>query len=251
MEPLAALTAPRFPPAFDAVAVGRSDAFRSALEAAQGGAGAGTLVFAQHPDFFDVAVVFEPEMVLRQSWPAALVTMLAISNALGALGPDNIPVNFTWPDRVEVNGGLVGGVRVAAAPGTGEDAVPAWLVAGVTLRMRYPETVDAPGRQPDRTALHEEGFGEVGAGELLESFAHHLLYWVHQWVEVGPEAVAVHWLSHLAPEAGGGARLGLDPATGDLLRQVSGTLEREALARALAAPSWSLDLPDESHVGDA
>lgn len=233
MRPMATLA---LPPPFEALAAGRGDAFEAARRAAREGAGAGLLAFADgRRDALDAAVVCEPETALARAWPAALAAALAMADALGAEGPPNLPVTFAWPDRILVNGALVGGVRAAAPEGAAPEAAPPWLLLGVGVRLRHPAGWGEPGLRPDRTALAEEGFEAPDPAALAEGFARHLLFWLDRWVEGGTEPIARHWLARRAPEDGGAA---LDPATGDLVAPGGA---RRALAEALRRPSWRLD----------
>jgi len=242
-------TAPDFPPAFDVVALPSDHvasspavchAVHHASDMAAHGAGAGTLIWTKRRDVLDVAVILEPEMELRRAWPVALVTMLALADALGTVGPPEKPVGFVWPDQVRVDGAGVGGVQLRAAPGSVADRIPDWMVTGAAVRLRFPEGIDAPGYIPNRTSLFEEGFGEVEPSTLAASFARHLLHWIGRWLEEGGGPVAEHWLAHAVREGDGD--LGLDPETGDLLRRSSSgqPAARRSLAAALATPNWSL-----------
>ena len=227
------LANPCFPPAFEPRAAGRADALEAACRAAREGAEAGCLVWAdERPGLLDVAVVCEPEMALARAWPAALAAALALADALGALGPPNVPVTFGWPDRVAVNGALVGGVRAAAPEGAPPDAMPAWLVLGAGVRIRQPEGWGEPGLRPELTSLVEEGFEALEPAALAEAFARHLLFWLDRW-GAAPEEVARRWAARRAEGDGGGA---FDPASGDLL----GLGGRRTLAQALRSPGWTL-----------
>lgn len=232
------------PPAFEPVVV-RTDAFAAAVKAVEGDADQGNFFWVDSPSLFDAALVWAPEFALSRMWPARCVTMLAMAEALGSLGPPNIPVTFSWPDVITVNGATAGGVRVASPQDAGPETVPDWLVVGLTLRLSYPPGTTAPGLTPDQTALLEEGFGEVTANELAEAFARNILYWIHQWTEVGPRPVAAHWLAHLDPA--GATKSSLDLSTGDLLRSgPDGGSLRHPLPPAGDAPGWSLDVSQES-----
>ena len=94
-----------------------------------------------------------------------------------------------------------------------------------------------PGLHPLSTALEEEGFTDVLAGQLVESFARHLMVALDAWQEQGFSAVAKEYLRRLAPESG--LRRDIDE-NGDLLLRRAGKTEAESkkLKAALAAPSW-------------
>ena len=179
--------------------------------------------------------------------------LLGLSDALGALGPPNIPVTFGWPDRIEVNGGTVGGVRVAAAEVRGAaDAIPDWMVLGVSVQVHGFPDDDSPGLRADRTALHEEGFGEVEAPALLESFSRHFLAWMNTWQDDGFDQVCAAWIARASDYDGEvsltvsgeaeaetvtGMFTGIDGA-GALLLGTEDGVRRVGLAAALMEPSW-------------
>jgi hypothetical protein len=94
-----------------------------------------------------------------------------------------------------------------------------------------------PGLKPLSTAIEDEGFDDVGAAGLVESFARHLMVQIDAWQEFGFKEVAKNYLARLEPEKG--LRRGIDE-TGDLLLRRVGKAdaERQRLIPALAKPSW-------------
>ncbi|GIX08718.1 biotin/lipoate--protein ligase family protein [Elioraea sp.] len=197
-------------------------------------AGAGTLVWSRSWHLFDVAVVLEPSLPLVRARGALYVGMSALADALAVHAPPEKPIAFAWPDLVEVNGGAVGGARLAWEPGTEREA-PAWMVLHVAVRLAFEQAAE-PGLTPEITALAEEGYGELDAATLAASYARHLMAGLHEWQEEGFRAVARRYLERLdRPRA---ARRGLDPGGDLLLRDEHGAETRRALAPALAAPSW-------------
>lgn len=197
-------------------------------------AGAGTLVWSRSPRLFDVAVVLEPAMPLARARNALYVGMTALADALALYAPPENPISFVWPDLVEVNGGAVGGVRLAWDE-VGDLRAPSWMVLHAAVRLLRDEEGE-PGETPDVTVLAEEGYGEIEGATLVESYARHLMAGLHDWQDQGFSAVATRYLERLdRPRA---AKRGLDPSGDLLLRTEDGTETRQALAPALAAPSW-------------
>jgi hypothetical protein len=197
--------------------------------------GAGTLVFVGRFDLAEFAVVLEPEEPLRTARRAFYAGMAAIADALVALAPPETPVEFVWPDAIQVNHGLVGGGQLAWPDGR-EDQSPPWLVFGGMIRT-ISLAEGEPGLRPLSAALEEEGFDDPGSARLVESFARHLMVQFDAWQEFGFSEVAKSYLARLAPEQG--VRRDLDEA-GDLLLRRLGKVEveRRRLVPALAVPSW-------------
>jgi biotin-(acetyl-CoA carboxylase) ligase len=161
--------------------------------------------------------------------------MNALGDALAVHAPPEKPIAFGWPDAVYVDGASVGGVRLAWPGDAAEDVPPPWLVLGATIQMV--SALAEPGLQPQMTALAEEGFTDVSAGQLIESFARHFMVAIDAWQEHGFAALARDYLPRLSPEKSVRRDLA---ENGDLLVRRPGmdAAERRPLVTALASPSW-------------
>jgi biotin-(acetyl-CoA carboxylase) ligase len=224
------------PPPFTAVSLREAgNAFEHAVRIAPE-SGAGTLVHVGRFDLAEFAVVLEPDEPLRTARRAFYAGMVALHDALLVHAPPEKPITIDWPGSVRVDGGLVGGARFAWPKGAGENEPAPWVVFGAMIRT-VAMSDQEPGLRPLGAALEEEGFDDLGAGRLAESFARHLMVIVDAWQERGFGAVAREYLPHLAPEPG--ARRDIDE-NGDLLvRPMAGTdAERRGLVAALDVPAW-------------
>ncbi len=233
---LAARPALDLPPAYRLVTlreVGDAFAHAAAIAAQEG---AGTLVYVGRFDLAEFAVVLEPDEPLRTARRAFFAGCNALAEALAVYAPPEKPIAFAWPDAIHVDGGLVGGARLAWPAGAAEDRPADWLVFGGMIRT-VALGEERPGLHPLSAALDAEGFSDAGSGRLVESFARHLMVAIDAWHERGFGEIAKHYLVRLAAEKG--ARRAIDD-NGDLLirRSAGGKVERRALAPALAAPSW-------------
>jgi biotin-(acetyl-CoA carboxylase) ligase len=223
------------PPPFRLVMLreaGDAFAYAKKIAAAEG---AGTLVHVGRFDLAEFAVVLEPDEPLRTARRALYSGMCALGDALAALAPPAKPISFDWPDAVRVDGGLVGGARLAWPPAAEEGEPPPWLVFGAMIRMVAMDQ-DAPGLRP-QAALEQEGFDDPDPGRLVEGFARHLMATFERCRESGFGEVAKRYLSRLAPAPG--LRQDIDQQ-GDLVTRAAagGRLERRPIIGALAAPSW-------------
>lgn len=236
------LTAPRktmtrpqppltLPPPFRALAVA-GEVWPAALDAAAAGSEPGTVLWNDDRRRCQAAVILRPDYPLATCAASALrLTALAVVDALSAVGPPNVPVAIAPPDRIEIDEGLVGGVRVAGPPGTDADAVPAWLLVGIDLAWLAADP-EAPGRDPWRTALREEGFGDVAAADLIESFCRYLRHRINEWEEAGDAAVEAAWRRHSTSGVAGGRLSAARRARGADAAPVDP-------AACLAGPSWA------------
>jgi len=224
------------PPPFRLVTLREvGDAFAHAVKIA-GSEGAGTLVFVGRFDLSEFAVVLEPDEPLRLARQAFYARCVALGDALLAHAPPEKAITFDWPDTVRVDGGLVGGARLAWPERCDEGGTPDWLVFGAMIRT-VALGEDEPGLRPLTTALEDEGFSEFGAASLMQSFARHLMVITDAWQESGFSIVAKQYLARLASQSG--LRRDLDD-NGDLLVRRMGKpeIERHTLGAALGTPAW-------------
>ncbi len=224
------------PPPFTLVRLReRGDAFAHACRIAPE-SGAGTLVYVGRFDLAEFAVVLEPAEPLCSARRAFYAGMVALTDALRAYAPPSKPITIGWPDAVRIDGGLVGGGRMAWPFAADEDAPPPWLVFAAMIRT-VAMNDDEPGVHPLASALDQEGFGEAGAAQITESFARHLMLALDGWRVDGFDSVARDYLGRMPRERQTVQRI---DDRGDLLTRRLGTetTERSDLVQALATPSW-------------
>jgi Biotin/lipoate A/B protein ligase family len=224
------------PPLFRLVTLREmGDAFAHA-QAVAASEGAGTLVWVGRFDLVEFALVLEPDEPLRSARRALYAGMAALGDALAVHAPPEKPIAFDWPDAIRVDGGLVGGGRLAWPAGTPEQEPPPWLVFGATVRTVAMGEGEA-GLRPLAAALEDEGFDDLGAGRLVESFARHFMVAIDAWQQDGFATVAREYIGRLPTEPG--VRRQIDE-NGDLLvrRVGKAEAERRRLMPTLAAPAW-------------
>ena len=224
------------------------DPFDRACALARDRADPATLVWAPGEERMACAIVLGPEEPVGPSLLVALVAMVGIGDALGALIPPTIPVGFAWPDRILVSGATAGRLRIACAETPDDGAAPDWMVLGLSVAV----TGQSVEPFPDgglHTALHAEGCEDVGAHDLLESFCRHFLYWMNRWHDDGFTPVRGAWLSRAAGY-GGNADLEISgPWSSRVLLQLDAeggieyadgaTAKTATLRDALLSPGWA------------
>ena len=198
--------------------------------------GAGTLVYVGRFDVAEFAVVLEPTDPLHRARRVFYAGMGALADAIAAAAPPETAIHIKWPDALYVNWGLVGGGRLAWPDNTSEASVPPWLVFGAMIRTAWSKRID-PGLTPELTALDEEGFAEVTAKQIVESFARNFMHAFDVWQESGFSSAVRPYLDRLARENRQSCAI---DDNGDLiLRSDSGgAAEHQALLPKLAAPAW-------------
>src|SRR5262249_42298019 len=159
----------------------------------------GTLVFVGRFDLAEFAVVLEPDEALVEARCCFYAGMMALAEALAALAPPETPIAIEWPDRLEAGRRLVGGGRLGWPPWADERARPDWLVFGAVVRLVWMRSGKA-GVHSLWTSLADEGFEEVGAECLVESFARHFMVAIDRWQEGEFAATARDYLARLRPQ---------------------------------------------------
>lgn len=181
--------------------------------------GAGTLVWLGAPERAEAAVVLEPDRPLGPALLAYIVAANALADALSAIAPPEHPVTWRWPGTLAVNGGVVGGMRLALPENVAQGAIPDWMVIGFELRFTWPEGT-ITGDRPGQTALLEEGFDDLTPAELVAGWARHLMANMDEWQARGTARVAEKYLARL--EDFSGAKRGIDPTTAALVVERDG-----------------------------
>lgn len=212
-----------FPPLFSGQEVtGPIDPFDKACVEAVKGCDAGLIVYNLGANLLRAAIVFAPDVPLREAMAMLPVCGVGFQNALGALAPPEVAVHLDWDGGLRINGASCGRMRVAASEND-PDAEPLWLVVGLELPL-WPES-DDPGDTPDQTTLYAEGCAEVDAQRLLESWVKHTLVGINTWADEGPAALHKEWrgLAHgvgegIEMDGKSGTFLGVDEHFGLLIR---------------------------------
>ncbi len=226
------------PPPYQAVRLREfGDAFAHAVTLAPE-RGAGTLVYVGRFDLAEFAVVLEPAESLTGARRVFYAGLGALADAVAAAAPPETAIQIKWPDALYVNWGLVGGGRLGWPKASDEASVPAWLVFGASVRTAWSKGTD-PGLTPELTALDEEGFAEVSAKQIIESFARNLMQALDVWQDSGFATAIRPYLERLARDTQHSCAL---DGNGDLIvRTADGAGTRHALLEKLTAPDW-LDL---------
>jgi len=223
------------PPPFRVVVLREvGDAFAHASAHADA-LGAGALVFVGRFDLAEYAIVLEPEEPLQSARLAFFAGMVALTDALAALAPPEKPISIEWPDAILVDGGLVGGARLAWPEDVGEHGVPDWLVFGASIRT-VSMSAAGPGVHPRATALAEEGFADAGSERLVENFARYLMMTINRWQEGGFALLEKDYLAKLRPESG--VQFHIDERGNLHVQRPGQPSEMRLLLRSLQAASW-------------
>ena len=213
---------PSFPPLMQGFHAAGTDPFEAACAEAIRGCDAGTILYDISPEMLRAAIVLAPEVPFGKAAAMLPLTGVAVQNALGALGPAELPVHLQWDGPIRVNGAHCGRV-FAASHKCEQDQTPTWLVTGFDLSFARPYMQG--GETPDETDLISEGCGDLSPEQLLESWSRHLLNWINRWEDDGMAPLHREYAglvddmgSDIDVRGRSGHFLGLDEDLGLLLR---------------------------------
>lgn len=184
------MTGLSLPPLFQSMASQGEPPFDLACRLAREGCDAGLVTYELRPDKLRGAIVFAPEVALREAAVMLPICGVGFQNALGALAPPEVGVHLEWNGNIRVNGGIAGALQMAALPND-PDTEPDWLVIGLELAL-WPAEEDT-GLTPDVTALFAEGCADVEAPALLEAWTRHTLVWINRWLDDGARPIHAEW----------------------------------------------------------
>lgn len=171
---------PEFPPLLtgQVVAAGENPFAQAQAGAAAARLGGGDILWSQDDAHVAAALVLEPEEAVTDAVEMVPLMMVAIGDALGAIGPPNLAITYRWPTTLLANGGEFGKVQLHL----GQD----YAVLGFGLDLLLPEDLqDKPGLSVHRTALREEGCGDLDRTLIIEAIARHFLSWLDSWQQQG------------------------------------------------------------------
>lgn len=222
------LLTPEFPPLLTGhPVVAGEEAMRAAVDGARAGRlRAGDLCWSEDGETAAAALVLEPEGPLFEALQMVPLTLVAIGDALGAIGPPNLEFGVSWPATLLANGGEIGDVSVAIPDKTVLAAVPDWLVVGYRIALTLPEDLRAaPGTAVQLTSLAEEGGGDVDAMELIGAVARHFLSWLDSWEHEGFAPIHAMLERRLGenPAHGADRLVGIDEGGGAIVATAEGT----------------------------
>ena len=186
------ITDPTFPPLLRGEKVGATiNPFQKAVAASVMGTEPGVIYFAEREDMLHLALVLAPETPLSECVGVCHAAMLALADSLGALGPPELAIHFSWPFGLKVNGAHCG-ILTCQASTTDPAGIPNWLVIGVEIPFMRPAGLE-PGENPESTWLYEEGCIELTVPQVIESWSRHALIWLRAFEDGGYAEIQSHW----------------------------------------------------------
>lgn len=137
-------------------------------------------------------------MPLDDARKAVLAGMVALGDAIAAHAPPERDVRFVWATGLLLDGGRLGGMRLAIGPSEQASLPPDWMVLGVELIADRDHLAQA-GVHPGSVSLREEEFADPPA--IIESFASYLMLHFDRWTHGGFDTIAQSYAGRLTKAA--------------------------------------------------
>jgi BirA family biotin operon repressor/biotin-[acetyl-CoA-carboxylase] ligase len=180
------------------------------------------------------SVLVRPEMPAGQAAQFSFAAALALGDAVSGLVPENIELQYKWPNDLLLDGRKLAGILLESSGVAG--GMLDWLVVGVGLNVaEFPEVTEGY----PATSLREHGVDSISPQDILARYIAGFAHWRRQWQNEGLAALHDAWLYRAAmvgeqitvrlPDAEMQGRFeGLDDEGALLLRMADGT--RRAIA---------------------
>jgi BirA family biotin operon repressor/biotin-[acetyl-CoA-carboxylase] ligase len=180
------------------------------------------------PGNLNLSVLLRPALPMAQSSIFALLTGVAVADALTAFLPPDIAPVLKWPNDVLLGGGKLAGILIDAAPkGFAAD----WLVIGIGVNL-----ASAPAFSHRQTTTLARYGGQATPAEAAGMVLHYLGFWRDIFEHSGPAPIIDAWQQRGHPigtelqltgaDAPISGRFAGLSATGELLLNVGSRIER-------------------------
>jgi biotin-(acetyl-CoA carboxylase) ligase len=181
----------KLPPLFSPVLISGQSPWDAALTVISAGqAEAGQVFYIEQKNRLELALILEPDVVREKAQQMLHVMMVAIGDALGAIIPPEIAIQYRWPNGLLANGARFGSVNLQFF---GDDEEADYLVLGVKFTLRDDiEDID-PGLY-EGTTLWDEGCGELELNRLIESICRHFQLQLNTWQEEAFAPIHQTWV---------------------------------------------------------
>ncbi|MDB2324917.1 biotin/lipoate--protein ligase family protein [Alphaproteobacteria bacterium] len=198
---------PRLPPLMTPMAVSAEDlaqykSVHAYVTSVAADSEVGTVFYDNSDGIAQLSVVLAPDVVALKAAQMFHALMIGVGDAIGALAPPEVEVNYLFPGYIMLNRGRAGLVEVAMAP-TDNDATeqPAWMVASAALRVNADIGAVLAKGVHDETSLIEESATEISATRIVEASSRHFLAWINRWEEDGFRPLFDAWQNRVIADA--------------------------------------------------
>lgn len=146
------------------------------------------------PGNLAVSILKRPRMPIRFASQAALVTAVALADALPTLGVSQEKIRLKWPNDVLVDGAKISGILLE---GEADGPQTKWLVVGTGLNLcHHPDETRHPA-----TNLHALGL-KPAPTEALAAYLSSFEHWWGRWRRYDFQLIATAWTARTTHKPG-------------------------------------------------
>jgi len=161
----------------------------------------GSVFYTDDREVAQFSIILAPDVARVKAAQMLHALMIGVGDAIGALAPPEIEVNYLFPGYVMLNRGRAGLVEIMIDPAAGPADVPDWMVASAAIRVDGDiEKVLATGVH-DETSLIEESATAISPTRIIEASCRHFLAWLNRWEEDGFRPLFDVWNSRVLADA--------------------------------------------------
>ena len=161
----------------------------------------GTVFYACDNGIAQISVVMAPDVVTVTAAQMFHAMMIGVGDAIGALAPPEVEVNYLFPGYVLLNRGRAGSVQIAIDPNADLQDEPAWMVASAAIRIDGDIQGALAEGVHDETSLIEESATAISPTRIVEATSRHFLAWLNRWQEDGFRPLFDAWNTRAVTDA--------------------------------------------------
>jgi len=150
--------------------------------------------WAAPPGNLACSILMRPRLPIRFAPQAALVTTIAVADALVSLGLPSSAVKLKWPNDVLVEGAKIAGILLEAEA---QGPSVKWLVVGTGLNLRH----HPAGTRHKATNLARQGL-DIAPEQALEAYLTLLQRWWMRWRRYDFSVIATAWSARTLHQPG-------------------------------------------------
>ena len=161
----------------------------------------GTVFYAAASGLAQFSVALSPDVTSLKAAQMFHALMIGVGDAIGAIAPPEVEVNYLFPGYILLNKGRAGQVQISIDPAAKLSDQPQWMVASAAIRMDTDIEATLASGLHDETSLIEESGGHISTTRIIEASSRHFLAWINRWEQDGFRPLFDAWRNRALTDA--------------------------------------------------